>query len=410
MTAPPLHSTPRRQVGASPATRHPVAAISVIGGDDFDRNVWCVAGLPIDAIGVSATAEAIAAAARDRRRLSFVTPNVNWLVRALADPSARLQVINADLSLADGAPVVAIARFLGAPIGERAAGADVFEALRLRPGFAGRRLRVFFLGGRDGSAEAAHAAIARSPGGVEAVGWLNPGFGDVASMSGDAVIAKINAAQPDFVVVALGAAKGQAWIEANAKRLAAPVIAHLGAVVDFTAGTVTRAPRWLARAGLEWAWRIGQEPALLQRYVADALGLAKIISTRVAPQLLLARLSVFESDESAEAVVRCDADGAVIRLSGALVSPALAPVRTAFREAAEKGRPVILDFSRVRRVDRAFLGLVLMLEKNMPTGALRLSGVSRRLRSLFAVNAMRYPIVKIAPSSRRELLEKAAVG
>src|SRR5690606_26103018 len=116
----------------------------------------------------------------------------------------------------------------------RVAGADLFEALRAREG--GRPLRVFFFGGREGSAEAAHAALARAPGGLEAAGWLNPGFGDVETMSTDDILAAIDAAAPDFVVVSLGAAKGQAWIERNGARLKAPVIAHLGAVVDFTAG------------------------------------------------------------------------------------------------------------------------------------------------------------------------------
>src|SRR5262245_32681420 len=94
-------------------------------GDDFDRNVWCILGLPIDVATTAAAASLIETAIRDRRRLIVATPNVNWLVRALRDDEARREVLEADLSLADGAPVAAIARLFGAPVDGRTAGSDV---------------------------------------------------------------------------------------------------------------------------------------------------------------------------------------------------------------------------------------------------------------------------------------------
>jgi N-acetylglucosaminyldiphosphoundecaprenol N-acetyl-beta-D-mannosaminyltransferase len=387
MTAQPGKSTPPTAYRAPGPALRP-ARVTGLGRDDFDRDVWCILGVPVDNADIASAIEAIEAAVRDGRRLSFVTPNINFLVRALRDDRARRQILAADLSLADGAPLVAIARLLGAPITKRAAGADLFEALAARPNFPGRRMRAFFFGGRDGAAQAAHAALARASGGIEAAGWLNPGFGDVASMSSDAIIAEINAAEPDFVIVALGAAKGQDWIEANQKRLSAPVIAHLGAVIDFAAGTIRRAPRWLARAGLEWAWRIGQEPALWKRYFGDALGLAKILATRFAPQALSGRA---EAGAVGAAEVERRAHDVVVRLSGRLSAAGLSPVRSAFREAAACGVPVVLDLGEVLSADRSFLGLVLMLEKNVVAGGLKIAAPSRRLRNLFRVNAMNYP-------------------
>lgn len=395
MTAPPATSPPNRP-RAAPRGR--AGVVAGLAGDDFDRDVWCILGLPIDAADIPCAVEAVETAVRTRRRLSFVTPNVNWLVRALRDAKTRRQALNADLSLADGAPLALIARLLGAPIG-RAAGSDLFEALSLRPGFPGRRVRVFFFGGREGSAEAAHAALARAPSGLEAAGWLNPGFGDAASMSGERIIAEINAAAPDFVVVALGAAKGQDWIEANQHRLAAPAIAHLGAVVDFAAGAVRRAPPFIAAIGLEWAWRIAEEPALWRRYGRDALGLGGILATRFAPQVFLGR---GRGRGGAEAAVERRPDGVVVHLSGALAHGGLSPVRAAFREAAAAGAPVILDFRDVRSVDRAFLGLVLMLEKTLPAGGLKTAAASRPLAALLAANAMVYPVCQIAPAAPRD--------
>lgn len=365
----------------------PAAAARPFARDDFDRDVWCVLGIPVDMTTTAEAALAVETAAREGRRLSFVTPNVNWLTRALRDANARRQIIDADLSLADGAPVVLIARLLGVPLRARAAGSDLFEALRLRPGFAGRRLKVFFFGGREGSAEAAARRVNDERGGVVAVGWMNPGFGDAAAISGAEIIDEINAAGPDFVVVSLGAAKGQDWIERNASRLAAPVIAHLGAVVDFTSGAVARAPRALARLGLEWAWRIAAEPALWRRYAGDARRLLILSATRLAPQIARARPGA-----GAPGTARVEAEGAaaVVRLAGRLAGD-LGGVRAAFRAAAA-AREVVLDLEQVAAVDRAFLGLVLMLEKTLRAkgGAVRLRGHNPRLAALFRANAMNY--------------------
>ncbi len=369
--------------------------------DDFDRDVWCLLGLPVDAASVDRAVAEIDAAVRTGRKLSFVTPNVNWLVRVLRDGAARREVLDADLSFIDGAPLVAMARMLGVPAPSRVAGADIFEALRRRPGFGARRTRVFFFGGRDGAGAAAAAALDKEQGGVEAVGSLNPGFGEVEAMSAPEIIAEINAARPDFVVVALGAAKGQAWIDRNKDRLDAPVIAHLGAVVDFTAGQVARAPEIVKKLGLEWLWRIKEEPALWRRYVGDGAALLTIIARRLAPQLLALRhrpAGKAAAITPAAADVRRSASRTVIVLSGAFTTASLAAARKAFRTAAAHGADVVLDFSALCEFDRSFLGLVLMLEKHVARSGrtLYVDGATGRHRATLRANAMDYRSVATA--------------
>ncbi|MEX0645327.1 MAG: WecB/TagA/CpsF family glycosyltransferase [Parvularculaceae bacterium] len=388
----------RNEAESKPPVEARRESVAPLPRDDFDRDVWCVLGLPIDMLNVREATVAVEAAARDRRRLSLVTPNVNWLVRALKDQSARREILNADLSLADGAPVVAIARLLGAPITSRATGADLFAALRAKPAMAGRRLRVFFFGGREGAAEAAAAARDAHRGGLEAAGAFNPGYGDLQSMSGTEVIEAVNAARPDFVIVALGAAKGQAWIELNRMKLTAPVVAHLGAVVDFVAGTKARAPLWLRRFGLEWVWRIREEPTLIQRYWKDGIALAGLSMTRLFPQIFAGRLDLPRSAPGA-AVDRVNGK-VTIRLSGDLGGD-LSAIRVAFREAAAADEDVVLDLQAARRVDRAFLGLVLMLEKHVRgrARALATRGLTAPQRALFKANAMNYPAADMARES-----------
>ncbi len=374
-------------------------ATQLAPGDDFDRDVWCLLGLPVDAASVDRAVAEIDAAVRTGRKLSFVTPNVNWLVRVLRDGAARREVLDADLSFIDGAPLVAMARMLGIPAPSRVAGADIFEALRRRPGFGARRTKVFFFGGRDGAGAAAVEALDEEQGGVEAVGCLNPGFGDVETMSAPKIIAEINAARPDFVVVALGAAKGQAWIDRNKDRLDAPVIAHLGAVVDFTAGQVARAPEMVKKLGLEWLWRIKEEPALWRRYVGDGAALLTVIARRLAPQLLALRHRQSNNAAApAQADVRRGASRTAIVLSGTFTAANLAAARKAFRSAAEHGSDVVLDLSAVRKFDRSFLGLVLMLEKHVARSGrtLYVDGATARHRAMLRANAMDYRSVVTA--------------
>lgn len=359
--------------------------------DDFDRNVWCLLGLPVDAADIDQAIAAIDDAVRTGRRLSFVTPNVNWLARASRDAKVRREVLNTDLSLVDGAPLAALARGLGAPIKTRVAGSDLFEALRRRPAYGDRRLKVFFFGGREGAAEAAALAVNKEKAGVEAVGWLNPGFGDVADMSRPEIIEEINAAAPDFIIVALGAGKGQSWIDRNQHDLTAPVIAHLGAVVDFTAGGVQRAPKWVRSLALEWAWRIKEEPSLWRRYVGDAVTMASLIASRGARQWRFGGEG--QPDMEPCANLQVGERAVIVRLAGDHQHPDLTLAREAFRQAAGARRDVVLDFTNMGKFDRAFLGLVLMLDKHtaLRNAKLFIQGANSRQKKVLSANDMRYP-------------------
>lgn len=231
------------------------------------RRLICLMGLPIDVVGMSSAIAIIRQAVRTRRRCFVSTPNLNFLVAAQKEESFRESVLRSDLCLADGVSLLALARLSGTPLPERVSGADLFEQL-FRATDA-PPIKVFFLGGPPGAAKLASERVNRESTGLRCVGHDEAGFGDVASISGQDLIDKINASQADFLVVSLGAKKGQAWIMRNQMRLNAPVISHLGAVVNFTAGTVRRAPRWVQSMRLEWLWRAATEPGLYQRYLDD---------------------------------------------------------------------------------------------------------------------------------------------
>jgi N-acetylglucosaminyldiphosphoundecaprenol N-acetyl-beta-D-mannosaminyltransferase len=376
----------RDQPAASGERPRPLAFLT---GDDFDRDLWSVFGAPVDAARLPDATEAISVACRTGRRLSFITPNVNWMARAVRSSDARREIIASDYSLVDGAPVVLLARLSGAPIRERCAGADLFDALRLRPGFQGRRIKVFFFGGREGAGERAAERINKEGRGVECVGHLNPGHGDVASMSSLEIIDSVNRSGADFVLVSLGAAKGQTWIDRNRSQLKAPVVAHLGAVVDFVAGGVRRAPKWVRASGLEWVWRIKEDPSLWRRYRDDAAALAR---------LLVARGPAILNEARRRAVVpeRIDAhaEPAATRLvvAGDLVGSLSADSRNALRAAARAGKPVIVDLAEAGALGPSFFGLLMALEKHLAAAGadMTLANASPSRRRLFVAHGLSY--------------------
>jgi N-acetylglucosaminyldiphosphoundecaprenol N-acetyl-beta-D-mannosaminyltransferase len=228
-------------------------------------------------------------------------------------------------------------------------------------------LRVFFFGGPDGVAARASEALNRQHNpSMVCVGFESPGFGSVEQMSSDACIARINATGADFVVVALGARKGQAWIEHNRKRLTAPVISHLGAVVNFVAGTVVRAPAWVQKAGLEWAWRIKEEPALWRRYASDGLQFGHLLITRVLPGAVLQLRQQPNHQQLAEACVALDLSGQpgeqqTLKFTGAWTRNNIDALRPLLAQAAQTCRGVHLDVEAMTHMDSAVMAQLSLL-------------------------------------------------
>lgn len=255
------------------------AQVSAAIGAPYD-----LIGLPVHAVTLDQAVQYIKACALGNHRCFFSTPNLNFLITAQSNEAFRRSVEQSDLSLADGMPLVWLSKMLGLPIRERVAGSDVFEALRKA---SGPPVRVYFYGGPPGAAARAMEAInADKGGGLVCVGAQSPGYGGVEELSAPDTIAAINQSGAQFLVVSLGAAKGQAWILHNLAHLNVPVVSHLGAVVNFAAGEVSRAPVFMQKAGLEWLWRIKEEPSLWRRYAGDGFALLKLLVTKVFPAVL----------------------------------------------------------------------------------------------------------------------------
>lgn len=216
--------------------------------------------------------EAVAAIEQllQRDKPSYVVPiNVDVVMKIEQDPYLRQIADDADMVLVDGTPLVWIAKYHGRPVKEKVSGSDLVPALCAAAAEKGYSL--FILGGKEGIAEQAKAKLEETYPGIRVAGTCAPPVGfeqDAAEL--EKVNAAIREARPDLLIACLGCPKQEKFIYENIAKYGAKVSVCAGATVDFLAGNVRRAPKWMSDHGLEWFYRFTQEPKrLFKRYFVD---------------------------------------------------------------------------------------------------------------------------------------------
>jgi N-acetylglucosaminyldiphosphoundecaprenol N-acetyl-beta-D-mannosaminyltransferase len=211
------------------------------------------------------------------------TPNVDHVVKAESNEAFRRAYEDVSLSLADGMPLVWVAGMLGCALPERVAGSDLL--IPLLEVAATRQWRVYLLGGAPGSAETASRVLTEQLG-VHVVGWDDCRIESDGSDKGGESIARARAVKPDLILVGLGPPKQELWIHRASDDVRPAVALGIGAGLDFLAGRYKRAPRWMAKAGFEWAFRLAQEPRRLwRRYLVESPRFAVVVfSTWLSPR------------------------------------------------------------------------------------------------------------------------------
>ena len=326
---------------------------------NFNRRVHCLFGLVWDAVSIEQAVETLNTSIALRRRCHLSTPNANFLRLSQSNCEFRDAVLASDLCTLDGMPLVCMARAMGARAARRVSGADLFARLQRQSSV---KIRGFFLGADERTGQRLRARLGRAEFGVCCVGALAPGFGSIEEMGNPAVISEINRTNPDLLSVSIGVPKGLVWLARHERSLTSPVICNLGATIHFAAGTLRRAPAWLGRIGLEWLWRIAVEPRLFTRYARDFLALARILTMRLAPGLMLKTLFRPSAAQLAAAAIGSNANSAItiLTLGGAWSESNLAPLREHLAQAARVGGDLTINLDQVTHVDSAFLGLMLL--------------------------------------------------
>lgn len=223
----------------------------------------------IDNLTMNEALEQIDGLIQKDKNAYVVTPNVDHVIKLEQGGEICEVYKKADLILTDGKPLIWISKWYKTPIREKISGSDLFPLLcemAARKGYT-----MYFLGAAEGvAAKAAERLTLKYPG-LQVVGAYSPPIGfEKDTLEMNKIIKMIKDAKPHILIVGLGCPKQEKFILHNKEELGVPISLGLGASLDFAAGNVKRAPRWMADHGLEWFFRILQDPKrMAKRYLID---------------------------------------------------------------------------------------------------------------------------------------------
>jgi N-acetylglucosaminyldiphosphoundecaprenol N-acetyl-beta-D-mannosaminyltransferase len=331
-----------------PASRPPIAIL----------------GVPFDNVNCAEAITLIEGMIASRRPHYLVTANVDFLVQAGNDVELRRILLEAHMVLCDGTPLVWASRFLGNPLPERVAGADL--APRLIRLAAEKQYRVFFLGATPESAEEAARKMQLEHPTLVLAGHYSPPFDALLGMDHDEIKRRVRQARPDLLFVAFGCPKAEKWIAMHYQDLGVPVVAGIGATIDFLAGRVKRAPDWIQRAGGEWLFRLAQEPRRLARRYGKDLW---VFGRRIVSQWL--RLRAGGRTEPGSAAIQIErqtggTDAAIIaKLQDRLDVGAAPDGRRWMTPILSLWQDCLLDLSAIRFIDSTGVALLVGMRKRI---------------------------------------------
>ncbi|HEY3853996.1 MAG TPA: WecB/TagA/CpsF family glycosyltransferase [Verrucomicrobiae bacterium] len=299
-----------------------------------ERSPVAILGVPFDNVTTSETLAAVEQMVESKCPHYIVTANMDFLAQARRDNDLRRTLAGASLVLCDGTPVLWASRLLGNPLAERVAGSDLVPLLLHVA--AEKGYRVFFLGASQESAEMAVSQVRRALPSLTVAGQYSPPYAPLEKMDHEEILRRIREANPHIVFVAFGCPKAEKWMAMHYMELGVPVMMGVGGTIDFLAGRFNRAPAWMQRSGLEWLYRLCQEPRRLwHRYASDFW----VFATKILAQWARLRAGI-------------------------------PIVRENLLECAEGN--LIVDLTDVKTINSAGIGLLLLWRK-------RLSAVGRQL-------------------------------
>jgi N-acetylglucosaminyldiphosphoundecaprenol N-acetyl-beta-D-mannosaminyltransferase len=239
------------------------------------RNTTSVLGCAIDRVDMDAALDRCVELARSGHFAQHMAVNAAKLVTMQDDAAMREITARCDLVTADGQGVVWASRVLGDPLPERVAGIDLMQGLFARAELAGQS--VYILGARAEVLERAVAEVRRRHPRLRIAGYRN-GYFD-PEQDGE-VAEEIRAAAPDFLFVAMSSPRKEYFLGEHGPSIDGVFAMGVGGAIDVMAGKTSRAPRWMQRLGLEWTYRLMQEPRrLLRRYATTNTRFVLLVAT-----------------------------------------------------------------------------------------------------------------------------------
>jgi N-acetylglucosaminyldiphosphoundecaprenol N-acetyl-beta-D-mannosaminyltransferase len=226
-----------------------------------------ILGVPIAMTDYTRTMDMMDAMVEGRERGYVCAAPVHAVMVAQDEPDTYAALRGSTLTVPDGMPLVWAANMLGEQLPDRVYGPELM--LRYNQRCAERGHRVWLYGGRDqGSLVQLALSLRRRHPGIKIAGGYSPPYRDLTAEEEDFVVNQVNDSEADVLWVGIGVPKQEKWMARMRERLEVPVMCGVGAAFDFHAGRISQAPRWMQERGLEWTYRIAQEPRrLLPRYL-----------------------------------------------------------------------------------------------------------------------------------------------
>ena len=209
---------------------------------------------------------------------SYIVPiNVDVVIKIENDNYLKKIIDEADMVLVDGKPLIWISKLHHKPVKAKISGSDLVPLLCEKA--AKKGYSIFIIGGKEGIAKKAQEKLEGKYPNINIVGTYAPPFGfETNKRELDKINQMITEKAPDILIVCFGCPKQEKWIYENIESYNAKVSICAGATVDFLAGNVKRAPKWMSEHGLEWFYRFLQEPnRMFRRYFIDDLKIVKLI-------------------------------------------------------------------------------------------------------------------------------------
>jgi N-acetylglucosaminyldiphosphoundecaprenol N-acetyl-beta-D-mannosaminyltransferase len=372
-----------------------------------------VLGVPFDHVTIEETIARIDGMIASRRPHYVVTANVDFLVQAQGDVELRRILLEADLVLCDGTPVLWASRWLGNALPERVAGSDLAPALIESAAEKGHR--IFFLGAAAGVAAEAKARLKQQFPTLNIVGTYAPAFSQLLEMDHEEITRQVRAANPDILLVSFGCPKQEKWIAMHHRSLRVPVAIGVGATLDFLAGRVKRAPAWMRHTGLEWFYRLLQEPKrLYRRYASDLFHFLPTLTAHWWSLAAGGREAATGPHENALAPPGwCSVDTGI-----RLTREALEHDAEFWRQIRQRTAHCLVDLSRVQRMDGTGVAFLIRIRKELldggrqlvlvaPSSTVRRVFTTMRLSDHFVIaedvgQATRCTELLVTPAQRRD--------
>ncbi len=373
-----------------------------------------VLGVPIDDVSlneaVSDILEMMAAFHQDQRlrhvatvNVDFITNVLSWRFKKTRHPELMHILRQADMVTADGMPLVWASKWLGAPLKERVAGSDLSPLLVAACEQEGKS--IYFLGGKRFEMTAYRAAriLQQQHPGLKIAGIDSPWVhvaGEPLAQSDEAdqqIVEKINASGADLLFIAFGSPKQEIWFDRNRHRLKVPVTIGVGATFEFMAGTIARAPEWMQRTGLEWMFRLAQEPRRLwKRYLVDFVKFGLLVW----PSVFFYRYEALKRRFKKKTLSTLHESQTLRQPSGNFHKHVFLPqkllaseMQTLLKDIQLSRTPpsmIVFDFSGVRDLTAGGIGTLIRIWQRLKTDRIPLAaaGFNPRVRRLLMVNRL----------------------